>query len=217
MKNKFFITALSLGLLSAVSCGKDKPVTNEVSEVETTQDGTMYQVDTQESHIEWKGFKVFKSENTSHFGTIRFESGEITMKDGMLESGKFVADMNSLENEDLKNDAEQKAKLEGHLKSGDFFEVETYPTATYEITKVTSGVTGDYNTMIDGNLTLKGVTQPVSFNANVTVNEGIVTIATEPKDIMREDYGVKFQVPVQNGLIKNEVNVQMLIKATASQ
>lgn len=217
MKNKFIIAGLSLALLSAVSCGKEKNITNEVSEVETTQDGTVYNVNTGESHIEWKGFKVFKSENTSHFGKIKFESGELTLKDGMLESGKFVADMNSLENEDLRDDAEQKAKLEGHLKSGDFFEVEKYPTATYEITKVTTGVSGDYNTMIDGNLTLKGVTKPVSFNANVTINEGIVTIATEPKDIMREDYGVKFQVPVQNGLIKNEVNVQIVIKATASQ
>ncbi len=199
-------------LTAVVSCGKDKPVTSETTEVTTTKDGAMYAVDTMNSKIEWKGFKVFKSENTSHFGTIKFESGDVTVKDGKLESGKFLANVASLENVDLKDDAEKKAKLEGHLKSGDFFEVEKFPTASYEITKVSEG-TGDYNTVLDGNLTIKGITKPVQFNANVTVNNGEVSIATEPKDILREDFGVKFQVPVENGLIKNEVNVQILIKA----
>ncbi len=121
--------------------------------------------------------------------------------------------MTTLENVDLKSDAEQKSKLEGHLKSGDFFEVEKFPTASYEITNVTPLSEGDYNTLLDGNLTIKGITKPVKFNANVAVSQGEVSIATEPTDIMREDFGVKFQVPVQNGLIKNEVNVQIRIKA----
>ena len=46
------------------------------------------------------------------------------------------------------------------------------------------------------------------------MNSGEVTIATEPKDIMREDYGVKFQMPVENGLLKNEVTLQIFVKAT---
>ena len=115
----------------------------------------------------------------------------------------------------MKDDAEKKAKLEGHLKSGDFFETETHPTATYEITKVTEATDGgDYNTILDGNLTMKGITKPVQFKANVSMNSGEVTIATEPKDIMREDYGVKFQMPVENGLLKNEVTLQIFVKAT---
>lgn len=215
MKSKFlspFFAALILGT-AAVSCGKDKPVTSETSEVATTRDGQVYVIDTMNSRIEWKGFKVLKSENTSHFGTIKFETGDVTVKDGQLESGKFVADMTSLDNVDLQSDAEQKAKLEGHLKSGDFFEVEKFPTASYEITKVSPLAEGDYNTLLEGNLTIKGITKPVKFNANVAVSQGEVSIATEPTDIMREDYGVKFQMPVQNGLIKNEVNVQIRIKA----
>ena len=135
------------------------------------------------------------------------------MKDGVLESGKFVADMNSLTSEDLKDDAEQLAKLNGHLKSGDFFEADKFPTASFEITKVSANESGDYNMLLDGNLTIKGITKPVQFNANVTVNNGEVSIATEPKDIKREDFGVKFQMPVANGVIKNEVNLQILIKA----
>lgn len=214
---KIFIYGLSAVFFTAmmlVSCGKDKPITSESNEVTTTKEGTTYKVDTLNSKIEWRGYKVFKSDNTSHFGTIGFESGDVTVKDGKLESGKFVADMTSLTSVDLKDDAEQLQKLNGHLKSADFFEVEKFPTASYEITKVTADSSGsDYNTVIDGNLTIKGITKPVQFNANVSLKEGEVSIATQQKDISREDFGVKFQLPVQNGLIKNEVNIQIFVKA----
>ncbi len=215
MKKNFLksvLGSLAFALL-VVSCGKDKPLQSEVNEVATTANGTTYVLDTLNSRLEWKGYKVFKSENTSHFGTIKFESGEVTVHEGQLESGKFVADLHSLENEDLKGDEEQKGKLEGHLKSGDFFEVEKFPTASYEITKVTPQAQGDYNTLIDGNLTMKGITKPVQFKANVSVEGNEVSINSEPTDIPREDFGVKFQVPAANGIIKNEVTVQMMVKA----
>lgn len=217
MKKSFIVStvALAFSALTIISCKKDAPVSSETAQVETTADGQVYVLDSINSKLEWRGFKVFKTDNTSHFGTIRFESGELTAKDSILESGKFVADMNSLENVDLASSPEDKAKLEGHLKSGDFFQVDQYPTASYEITKVTPLTEGDYNTLIDGNLTMRGITKPVSFKANVTVNESQVTIASEPTDIMREDFGVKFQVPVANGMIKNEINVQFLVNAMA--
>lgn len=214
MKRKLFSLAVPV-LFAAivVSCQKEKPVTSESSDITTTKEGNKYVIDTLNSKVEWKGYKVFKSENTGHFGTITFESGDVTVKDGKLESGKFVADMNSLTSVDLKDDAEQLSKLNGHLKSGDFFETEKFPTASYEITKVTPSAEGDYNTLLDGNLTIKGITKPVQFKANVSVNEGAVSIATEPKDIMREEFGVKFQSPVENGVIKDEVTLQINIKA----
>ncbi len=213
---KSIVISVFCGFFAAVisvSCGKDKPVTSESAEVMTTNDGTVYQVDTLNSVIEWKGYKVFKTDNSSHFGIIKFESGDITVKDGKLESGKFVANMNSLQNVDLKDDADQKAKLEGHLKSGDFFEVERFPTASYEITKVSHNDSGDYNTTLDGNLIIKGITKPMQFKANVSVKESEISIATEPTDIERESFGMKFQIPVANGIIKDEVNLQILIKA----
>lgn len=196
-----------------VSCKKDKPLTSENKEVATTKDGSHYILDTLNSKVEWKGYKVFKSENTSHFGTIKFESGDVTVKDGKLESGKFVADMGSLTSVDLKDDAENLGKLNGHLKSADFFETEKFPTASYEITKINPSAEGDYNTVLDGNLTLKGITKPVQFKANVSVKDGEVSIATEPKDIMREEFGVKFQSPAENGVIKDEVSLQINVKA----
>ena len=215
MKNVLKLSLFSACLTGMlfVSCGKDKPLTSETNEISTTKDGNIYTLDTLNSRIEWKGFKVVKSDNTSHFGTIHFESGDVTVKDGKLESGKFVADMGTLTSVDLKDDSEQLGKLVGHLMSADFFEVEKYPTASYEITKVAENTSGDYNTLLDGNLTIKGITKPMQFNANVSVKEGEVSIATEPKDIKREEFGVKFQMPVANGVIKDEVNLQIFVKA----
>ena len=215
MKKTTLISAILLISASVfiISCGKDKPVTSESNEVLTTSDGQVYVVDTLNSKAEWKGFKVVKSDNTSHIGHLKFESGEVTVKGNKLESGQFVIDMTSLSNEDLK-DAESNGKLLGHLKSADFFDAAKFPTASYEITKVSEGLAGsDYNTVLDGNLTLKGITKPFTFNANVKVDKGELMIATEPKDINRDEFGVKFQMPAAEGLIKNEINIQVKIKA----
>ncbi|SDI15202.1 Polyisoprenoid-binding protein YceI [Chryseobacterium taeanense] len=214
MKKRLFSVVFSMLLVASfmISCKKEKPV-SESNEAVTAKNGTEFTVDTLNSRVEWKGYKIFKSENTSHFGTIKFESGDVTVKDSILESGKFVADMTSLTSEDLKNNAGQLEKLNGHLKSGDFFEVEKFPTASFEITKVTPSAEGDYNTLLDGNLTVKGITKPVQFKANVSLKEGMVSIATEPKDISREEFGVKFQSPVENGVIKDEITLQINVKA----
>ena len=216
MKKTHFLGAIAIAIsaMTVISCGKDKPVTSESNEVVTTTEGQVYAVDTLNSKIEWKGYKVFKSENTSHFGGIKFESGEVTVKDDKLESGKFVASMATLANEDMKDDADGSAKLDGHLKSADFFDVEKFPTASYEITKISEAPAGsDYNTVMEGNLTLKGITKPVTFNANVKVANGELEIATEPTDINRAEFGVEFQAPAANGVIKNEITLQIKVKA----
>lgn len=214
MKKVLQLSVIWVSMFAAVtSCKKEEAIASDSTQISTSKDGSMYVLDTMNSKIEWKGFKIVKSENTSHFGTIKFESGDLTVKDGKLQSGIFVANMSSLKNVDLKDEPEQQSKLENHLKSADFFEVENFPTASYEITKITPSADGDYNTVLDGNLTIKGITKPVQFNANVTVNNGEVSIYTEQKDILREDFGVKFQMPVQNGLLRNEINVQIAVKA----
>ncbi|WP_313101300.1 YceI family protein [Epilithonimonas sp.] len=215
MKKSTIIAAILMisASIFVISCGKDKPVTSDSNEVLTTTNGQIYVIDTMNSKAEWKGFKVVKSDNTSHIGTLKFESGEVTVKDNKLESGQFVIDMNSIANEDLK-ETDGNAKLIGHLKSADFFDVEKFPTASYEITKISEAPAGsDYNTVLDGNLTLKGITKPATFNANVKIKDGELSIATEPKDINRDEFGIKFQMPAAEGLIKNEINVQLKVKA----
>lgn len=217
MNKKIFSFLASLAILgaAATSCKKDKPLTE--NQPATGVYGKILTLDPQNSKMEWKGYKIFKSESTSHFGTIKFVSGEIIIQGDNIIGGKFLADMNSLNSVDLQDDPEQKNKLETHLKSDDFFSVKKFPTATFEITKTEENKTGDYNTVLEGNLTIKGTTKPVKFNANVSTDGNNATIATEPTDINREDFGVKFQTPLGDGMIQNEITLQAIIKASAKK
>ncbi|PIE50246.1 MAG: polyisoprenoid-binding protein [Flavobacteriales bacterium] len=206
---------LSLAVVATLSaCTEDKKPTSESHQVETTKEGATFNINKEESKINWKGSEIFKGkEEGGHFGIITFQSADITVKDGKLESGKFVADMNTLASLDLK-DEEKAQKLNSHLKNEDFFEVEKFPTATYEITKVSAAEeNADYNTILDGNMTIKGITKPIQFKANVSVNENDLEIATAPQNINRQEFGVQYKSDVKDVIIKDELNVQVIIKA----
>jgi hypothetical protein len=71
MKNKLLKIFAGFSIVALlVACGKDKPVTSESNEVLTKTDGVQYKVDTMNSRVEWKGYKVLKSDQTTHFGTL---------------------------------------------------------------------------------------------------------------------------------------------------
>ena len=142
-------------------------------------------IDTEESVISWKGYKV----TGEHAGVLKVKNGSLDFDKGTLKGGSFEIDMSSLTVTDLKA-GQGKEKLEGHLKSGDFFGVEKFPTAKFEITKVVSrGTTGSYK--IIGNLTIKETTKQIKFNANVTEANGVKT-ATADLTIDRSDFDVRY-------------------------
>ena len=74
------------------------------------------------SDVHWWGYKIVKTEASSHDGTVKVKSGNLVLKNGAVVGGDFVLDMTSINATDLSG--EGKTKLEGHLKNGDFFEVE---------------------------------------------------------------------------------------------
>lgn len=215
MNLKIFFAAAVAFTLTAASCTKEKTTGAPAAEA-VEADGALYAIDTMNSRVEWKGFKVVKTDNMSHFGTLKFESGDVTVKEGKLQSGTFVADMGSLQSVDLAQNLREKGELEAKLKSGDFFQTDKFPTASFVITKVSDArPASDYNTLLDGNFTLKGITRPMQFKANVALNDREITIATEPQDLNRQDFGVKFQLPVAEGVVRDEMNIQIFVKAMA--
>lgn len=131
------------------------------------------------SSVTWKGYKV----TGSHTGTIALKSGSLSFEDSKLVGGTFVMDMNSIACTDL--EGVYKEKLEGHLKSDDFFGVKNNPTARLVFTNVTAGDKGVY--AIKGDLTIKGKTNNVLFD--LTVNEHNATTALK---INRAKYDVKY-------------------------
>jgi polyisoprenoid-binding protein YceI len=141
-------------------------------------------VDPAASQVTWKGYKV----TGSHEGTITVKDGNLEFTDGQLTGGDFAIDMATIKTTDLSGGSA--AKLEGHLKSPDFFGVEKFPTATFKITKVVSrGTPGDYR--VTGDLTIKESTEEIKFNTKVTEADGLYT-ATADLTIDRTDFDVRY-------------------------
>lgn len=147
------------------------------------QDGT-YNINPTESKVMWTGYKV----TGEHTGTINFNKGSLNLKAGKLIGGTFSIDMASLKTTDL--EGEYADKLNGHLKSPDFFGVENHPYAKLTITKVVSrGETGAYR--VTGNLTIKNITKEVKFNLDLDQKRGMLNGTTDLK-IDRSEFGVKY-------------------------
>ncbi|MDP9076123.1 MAG: YceI family protein [Bacteroidota bacterium] len=144
-----------------------------------------YRIDTQKSVIEWTGKKVLGE----HHGEIKLASGAITTESKVPVKGNFVIDMTSITNKDL-TDAETKTKLLGHLKSEDFFSVDKYPAAQFAATRITDGGNGNLN--ITGNLTIKGITNPISFSAAYTLTGNTLTAKAANVKVDRTKYNMKF-------------------------
>jgi len=115
-----------------------------------------YTADIKKSNLKWHGKKV----TGEHFGNINLKSGMLEMKNDQIVKGKFVIDMNSITNSDL-TDAGYNAKLVGHLKSDDFFGVAKHPEAIIEIVKSSPFINNEAT--VDGKLTIKNITHPVTF------------------------------------------------------
>lgn len=163
------------------------------------------------SDIHWWGYKIVKSEASSHDGTVNLKSGSIVMKGKNIAAGTFILDMNSINATDLSG--EYQTKLNNHLKNGDFFETDKYPTATFKITSIGKGKTKEYNTVITGNLTAKGKTSSISFPANVTYKDGVVAIQSAKFSFDRQKFDISYNSGIKDSMIKDEIDMQIKLSA----
>lgn len=192
MKNFFGFFALLLSISLFTACGgpEGEKVEAEAAQTEATAtaEAVNYTIDTGASNIVWTGAKP----TGQHTGNLKLSGGNLSIADGNITAGEFTIDMNSLENTDLKA-GEGKEDLEGHLKTGDFFEVEKYPTAKFVVTNV-APVTGDAQVThkVTGNLTMKDVTKSVSIPVNVAVMGDKVSAQSKAFTIDRTEWGVSY-------------------------
>ena len=141
-----------------------------------------HDINPEKSSIHWVGKKV----TGKHTGTINILSGKLDHKDGMLSGGNFVIDMTSILVTDLEGG--MKSKLEGHLKSPDFFDVANHGTAKFIITMIKSAdVPNKYD--VTGDLTIKGNTHPVSFVAIQNNDNSISADITVDRTLYDVRYG----------------------------
>lgn len=146
----------------------DKPVKDET-----------YLVDTQRSVIDWSAKKV----GGGHTGTIKIEEGSLIHNGKDLVGGSFLINMTS-----ITSDNETVTK---NLKSDNFFVASKYPTSKFEITKVAAA--GKDRVNLTGNLTIKGITLPITFPATVKMQKGIIVAVANGIRIDRTKYDIKFR------------------------
>jgi polyisoprenoid-binding protein YceI len=162
-------------------------------------------VDVTNSTIKWKGYKP----TGSHEGTILLQTGNIELEDGKIVGGSFVVDMTSIK------DADGSERLEGHLKSPDFFDVEIYGTSNFKISKVTyEGA----KILVTGTMTIKGISKEITFPATVNSTVDSVTLSSETFQINRADFNVKYKSKsffndLKDKFVNDEFDLQVIIVA----
>jgi len=212
MKKQIFnlLTVCAL-TIAIVGCKKkaDEANTSD-AEAATVAESTSqkYIANVEDSTIEWKGFKP----TGTHNGTIRLDNGVFSTNDGRLESGTFLIDMASLK------DADGSTKLEGHLKSADFFDVEKFPNAAFTITGFEDK---DGQTLLSGNLSMKGMENNITFPVTVSSVEDIIKITSEAFTIDRSKWNVQygsksFFDDLGDKFINDDIELKIAVKAKKS-
>lgn len=171
-----------------------------------------FEVVTARSGIDWIGRKV----TGAHNGTISIKEGSLVLTDGQLIGGHFVIDTTSIRILDV-TDPNTNAQFAGHLASDDFFNSEHFPEATLLITSAEPAENGTYH--IGGDLTIKGITHPVAFDAQVSTSGNVVN-ASGKITLDRTKYGMKFRSgnffrDLGDTLIYNNFDLHVSITANA--
>ncbi len=218
--NVFVFATIGMSMISCKNEAKNETEAKEAEEVvEVSEEAATYKVITEESTIEWKGTKPVGG---GHNGTIDIAEGEFKMMDDAIEGGKVVIDMKSISAEDL--EGEKAKNLEAHLmgtvegKEGDFFNVQEYPEATFEVTGFEKK---DGKNWMTGNLTLKENTKSINIPVKTELNKdgSEMKITSEPFTINRTDwevnYGSKsvFDNLVGDNVISDDIELRLMVKA----
>ncbi|MES2107760.1 MAG: YceI family protein [Bacteroidota bacterium] len=144
-----------------------------------------YKVDNESSKLTW----LAKKATGEHNGEVKVSNGNFVVDNNTLKSGSFDIDLNSITDADL-TDKPANDKLVSTLKSETFFNTDKFPKAAFVITSATKTSAQQYD--IKGKLTIKGITNDVSFPATVTIAGKKIT-AVAKITVDRTKYDIKFR------------------------
>ena len=161
----------------------------DIDEEAVITDG-LHQVDRNMSRLEWTGRNIWKR----HHGTVSIKNGELRIEKGMLTGGFVTMDMGTIRDVDLADDT-LNAILIRHLSSDDFFDVDQYPTATFEImgcSAIPGATPGTPNCAITGTLTIKDISREILVHATVVAGENSGVRAHSCFDIDRTQWNINY-------------------------
>ncbi len=177
MKKLFALTIFVL----LISCNMNSNKQSNQNIISVVAPDADYKINLDESSLTWTGREVSTS---SHYGTINFTSGQFEVSDGLISQGEFIVDMTSINVQDLSGGS--KERLEGHLRSDDFFSVESFPTAHLYISS--SELISQGKWLVNSFLTIKDISHPVLFEMSNTDEGWIANLVFD-----RSKYNVKFR------------------------
>lgn len=175
---------------------------------------TNFNIVSANSNIDWTGRKV----TGAHNGTIGIKEGHFILNDGKINGGNIVINTASIKILDV-TDPDTNAQFAGHLASGDFFSIEKFPTANFEILSVKEISNGKY--YLEGNLTIKDITHLTGFETEVESNNNALLLSGKLV-IDRTKYDIKFRSgnffkDLGDTLIYNDFDLDFSITAEASK
>lgn len=143
-----------------------------------------YQLDIKKSKILWNTGKMMGG----HHGYLLFNSGSLQYSAaGEPLNGYFNMDMNSIRSTDNEKETARN-RVDGDLRKDDFFAADQYPAAVMSVKKITR-IGSSVNYKVAGHLTIKGITNPIEFEAAITTKDNITHI-TANVDISRKLWNI---------------------------
>ena len=206
-----------IGLTVSIACNNapsgQKVEASDPSQIAQAQDMSAETYHIASGQINWTASKP----TTQHLGTIEITGGSLTAKGNEILDGSFEVDMNSITNIDLDEES-GKSKLEGHLKSADFFDAANHPKATFSITKATGASEQAMVThLVTGNLSIKGISKSVTIPANISFVGDKILTATPAFTIDRTEWDIKYNSgllgTIPDKLIHDEVSLVVTFEA----
>ena len=186
MLKKFLIPAILL--LFIVSCEKSskKKINTSLPKPTLSLSSGDYVMDNDNSSIKWTGREL---STKSHYGSLQMKNGSLTVNTDGTVNGIIKIDMTTIDCEDLQG--RSKASLERHLRSDDFFSVESHPIATLTF-KSEGGIGAGNKLAFNGDLEIKGISHPISFESEVkNVDPKVSALVNMTFD--RSKYNVRFR------------------------
>jgi len=206
---KLGIGILSLALFLAAcedpAANKTKAVTSDANSNTATArqtKGESVPLTPATSKVEFIGSKV----SGKHDGGFKEFSGNIDLVNNKPEESQVTVDI------DMKSVFSDADGLTKHLQTGDFFEVEKYPKASFVSTKIAADTAkGADNYTVTGDLELRGQKKAITFPAKITVNPSEVAVEAE-FSINRKDFGIAYAGKADD-LIRDEVVIKLNLKS----
>jgi len=208
VSNTVFSLSLIASLLACGGAEKKSEETTDKNSEETTEEVVevkQYTIVSNESKVHWSGSVLGMY---SHEGTVNISEGALEVEGDQITNGMFVVDLSSMQPTDDNYNPEEgktKEKLIGHLSSDEFFHVDSFPTATFEI--LAHDV--ESNT-IKGNLTIRGNTNEetvtdVKLNPEKGMAKGVLVFD-------RKKYDVAFTHPAEDVVISDDIELEVSLK-----